>query len=1045
MKIRSLVVLLVAFFAGFGTMIGQVGKTDIKVTGTVVSALNGNALAGARLTLEGAKPVMTEEKGLFTLIVTENKSGNAARILQVSAPGFATRKLYISGSKNLTIRMYEEGYKGVETMVMTPFGEQSTLTSTFAINSASPDLSSNVASTPDGLLQGTVAGLNAVSRSGQVASGVNMFLQGFNSLVATSQPMIVVDGVPFDNYGYRSLISNYQTNPLSSIDVKDIENITVLKDGSGLYGGKSSNGVILINSLKATDAATRIYASVNTGMSFKPMELPLLDANRYKSYMSDLLLTSGKTASEIQALPYFNQDKPVADKYGRYSGNADFYRYANNTDWQSMAYEMATNQDYYINIKGGDQTALYAVSMGYLVQEGILSNTNYTRFNTRFNSDINISRKFQAHTNMSFSYGTRYMQNEGVGTTSNLLYNSLVKAPITAARTYDLEGQASPNLEAADVFGVSNVYALANNLVLRNLNYRFNGSLGFDYDFNRNLKLTGLFGLNFNKDRERVFLPSEGVAHDTLVNAVVSNESKHRVERWFVLYSDAHLSYTKNYGSASRVTAHAGLRYQNSQTENDFALAYNSASDNFKSIGYGDANLRKIGGSLGEQNWMSAYGNADYVLDNKYFASVILSADLSSRYSGVKVFPTVAGGWLASSEDFLKEVDFLSFLKVRASYGKTGNDDIGNYSQKKYYTSQGLLGYSGLVLGNIPNSELRPEITTKLNLGFDAAFLDDRMHLSLDLYSHSIEDMITYSAAPAFSGFTSYLSNGGSMTNKGIDLTVYGRVISGEINWDLGLNVSKYKNNVTRLDCGTLETVINGATVQTKVGQPIGVFYGYKTNGVYATQAEAEADGLYIMKGAIQKPFTGGDIRFVNQNAGSEINAADRVVIGDPNPDVYGAILSTVTFNDFTLDAKIGYSIGGDVYNYTRDVLESMSGYANQTMAVMNRWRADGQVTSMPKATWGDPMGNSRFSDRWIEDGSYMRLKTMTLNYKVPMKSAFIQSINVFLTGENLLTFTKYKGLDPEFSQSENPLYYGVDAAICPQPTAVFLGVKIGL
>ena len=1045
MKIRSLIVLFVTIFVGTSTMIGQVGSSDIKVSGTVVSALTGNVLAGARLTLEGAKPVMTEDKGAFTLIVTERKENGAARILQVSAPGYATRKLYITGSKNLIVKMYEEGYKGVETMVMTPFGLESTLNSTYAVNSASPGVSSSIAATPDGLLQGTVAGLNAVSRSGQVASGVNMFLQGFNSLVATSQPMIVVDGVPFDNYGFKSLISGYQSNPLSSIDVKDIENITVLKDGSGLYGGKASNGVILINSLKATDAATKIYATVNTGMSFTPLDLPLLNATQYKSYLSDLLLTSGKTASEIQALPYFNQDKPVADKYGRYSGNSDFYRYANNTNWQSMAYEMARNQDYYINIKGGDQTALYAVSMGYLVQDGILSNTNYTRFNTRFNSDINISKKFQAHTNMSFSYGTRYMQNEGAGSTSNLLYNSLVKAPITGVSTFNLEGLPSPNLEAADVFGVSNVKALADNLVLRNLNYRFNGSLGFDYDFNRNLKLTGLFGLNFNKDRERVFLPSEGVAHDTLANAVVTNESKHRVERWFVLYSDAHLSYTKKFNAESSLTAHAGMRYQNSKTENDFALAYNSASDNFKSIGYGDANLRKIGGSLGEQNWMSFYGNADYVFANKYIASAILTADLSSRYTGVKVFPTISAAWLVSSEDFMSDVNAVNFLKVRASIGKTGNDDIGNYQQKKYYTSEGFLGYNGLVLGNIPNSKLRPEITTKINLGVDAAFMDDRMHLSLDVYSHNIEDMITYSAAPAFSGFTSYLSNGGSMTNKGIDLSVYGRVISGEINWDLGLNISKYKNNVTRLDCGTLETVINGATVQTKVGQPIGVFYGYKTNGIYATQAEAEAAGLYIMNGAIQKPFTGGDVRFVNQDASKEINSADRVVIGDPNPDVYGAILSTVTFNNFTLDAKIGYSIGGDLYNYTRAALESMSGYENQTLSVLNRWRADGQVTSVPKATWGDPMGNSRFSDRWIEDGSYMRLKTITLNYKVPMQSKFIESINVFMTGENLLTLTKYKGLDPEFSQSENPLYYGVDAAICPQPVAVFLGVKIGL
>jgi len=1047
MKLRKHIVLVAALFAGFSTMFGQVENNDFSVSGTVVSALDGKPLAGARLTLDGAKPFMTAEKGSFTLTVNEKEAIHSTRVLQASAPGYATRKYFISAGKSLIIKMYEEGYVGVESQVVTPFGSESSLKTAFSVTSVDQGIGYSTTPTPDGLFQGTVAGLNTVMRSGQIGSGSNMYLQGFNSLAATSQPTIIVDGVPFENFGYKSLISNYQTNPLSAIDVKDIESITVLKDGGSLYGGKGSNGVILINTLKAKDAATKIVASLSTGVGFTPRELPLMNASRYKSYLGDLLTTSGATSTEIQALPYFDPNKPVADKYGRYSGNFDYYRYNNNTDWQQTAYDMAYDQNFYINIKGGDQTALYAVSMGYIAQDGILSGTSYDRFNTRFNSDITISRKFVAHTNMSFSYGTRYLQNEGPGSTTNLLYNSFIKAPFTTDYKRNQVGAISPNLEPFDAFGVSNIRALAKDMTLRNLNYRFMGSIAMDYEFNKNFQLDGLFSLDFNKDRERVFLPEEGVSHDTLPNAVVTNESKHRVERWFVLYGDVYATYKKEFNFGSKFSAHAGLRYQNSQMENDYALAYNSASDNFKSISYGDANLRKLGGSLGAQNWLSLYANADYLFANRFVLSGILTSDASSRYSGMKLFPSVSGAWLISSEKFMSQVNLVNFLKLRASFGKSGNDDIGNYQQKKYYTSQTLLGYSGLVLGNIPNKELSPEITTKYNVGLDGSFLEDRMHFTLDVYHHNIQDMITYSKAPAFSGFTSYLSNGGSMTNQGIDLSLSGRVLNGDLKWDLGLNVSKFRNKITSLSCGTLESTMNGATVQTKVGQPIGVFYGYKTNGIYATQAQAEAEGAYIVNGSIIKYFTGGDVRFVNNNtvSGNEINELDRQVIGDPTPDVFGALLSTFYYKAFTLDFKVIYSLGGDAFNYTRSVLESMSGYENQTLAVMNRWRVDGQQTSMPKAMWGDPMGNSRFSDRWIEDGSYARLKTLTLNYKVPVSSKMVKSLNIFLTGENLLTFTRYKGLDPEFSQSESPLYYGVDATICPQPKALFVGVKIGL
>jgi TonB-linked SusC/RagA family outer membrane protein len=1045
MKKKKYIVLFMAFCAGISILYGQGKGSDFTVKGVVIYATTEKPIAGARLTMSGALPVMTEESGAFTLTVVDKEKAGGTRILEVSAPGYSTRKYFITGAKTLKIRLYEEGYQGIEIKLQTPFGEESSLQSALSLQTVRPTMSYSAAATPDGMLQGTVTGLNTISRSGQIGSGTNMFLQGFNSLNATSQPLIMVDGVPYDNTGYTSLITNYQTNPLSAIDVKDIETVTVLKDGTGLYGAKGANGVILINTIRATDPSTRMDALVSSGMSFIPNELPMMNTSQYKTYLSDLLVTSGLNATQIQALPYFDTNKPVADAHGRYSGNLDYYRYNNNTDWQKEAYQMAIGQKYYINIKGGDQTALYAISLGYLSQEGILKNTKYNRFNTRFNSDITISNTLNAHAYMSFSYGERFLQNEGPGSTSNLLYNSFIKAPFTAAYKFSQDGVASPNLESADAFGVSNVYSIANNTVLRNLNYRFLGSIAFDYTFNKNWRLDVLSSLHFNKDRERIFLPSEGLAHDTLSNAVVTNESKHRVERLFMLYEDAFISYNQDLDHDTKVKAHAGVRYQSVRSENDFALSYNSSSDDFKSIGYGDLNLRKIGGSIGVQNWFSMYANADFTFQNKYIVSGILASDISSRYDGMSLFPTLSAAWLITSEDFLQDVSGVEFLKMRLSIGKSGNDDIGNYQNRKYYVSQSLLGYNGLVIGNIPNKQLSPEITTKLNWGIDGSFLDDRMHFTLDIYKHDIQDMITFSQAPALSGFDYYLSNGGSMTNIGEDVSVYGRVLNGDVKWDLGLNVSSYKNKVTSLACGTMETNIYGATVQTKVEQPIGVFYGYQTNGIYQYQSDAEAEGLYVKKGSVNYYFNGGDVRFVDNVADNVIDEKDQTVIGDPTPDVFGGITSQISWKRFTIDLKINYSLGGDVFNYTRYKLEAMSNSSNQTQAVLNRWQVDGQLTNMPKATWGDPMGNARFSDRWVEDGSYLRLKNLSLNYDFKINDKVFKSLNLCLTGENLLTFTNYMGLDPEFSHSSSPLYYGVDAITCPQPKAFFLTLKIGL
>lgn len=1047
MKVKNYILLITALLFGTVILSAQNSKAEgIKVSGIIVSAESGDPLAGASILLDGSKPVMTGDDGTFS--VSSDSISKGARILTVKVPGYAVKKMFITKSGELKIEMNEPGFSGINKEYISEFGRESSLFSSYSIGTVSPDQGNSTAATSDGLLQGTVTGLNTVFRSGQPGSGSEMWLQGFNSLKGTTQPLILVDGFPYENSGSKTLISNYQENPLSDIDIKDIEDITVLKDGTGLYGAKGANGVILINTIKADDATTTIDVDVHSGMSFKPDLFPVMDANDYRIYLTDLLQTSGLSSGEIQELPYINQEKPVPDEYGRISGNEEYYMYNHNTKWQDEVYNTSFDEGAYLKIKGGDETALYAISLGFLNKEGILSNTNYLRFNARFNADIKVSEKLMAHSRMSFTRGKRELQNEGPSSFSNLLTTSLLKAPITSVYEYDALGNPSPNIANEDVFGVSNVNAISEkkDMILDNKNYRFMGSLSLDYVFNDNFKISGLTGLNFSKYRDVIFIPEKGIGHDTLPNAIVRNEAKHRVESLFVLYSNLYGTYNKKFSYSTKLVSHLGVRIKSSDLDASYAYGYNSPSDKFKAVSNGDPNLGDADGESWKENWFSAYGDVNMYFLNKYLLSCILSEDVSSRYDGGSFHPTFSAGWLLSSEPFINNIKAIDFLKLRASFGISGNDDIGNYSNKVYYIATSFLRDKGLVSGGIPNKDIKPETMRKVNIGLDGTFFKQRLSLSANLFFNTVDDMVTLSDAPSYTGEKTYLDNGGKMTNNGWEIGVTDRILDGKVKWDLGINISSYKNEVKRLDCGTFETKINGATVQTKVGQPIGVFYGYKTDGVYSSQDEAETDGLYIMDGAVKKSFAGGDMKFQNtDNSSKEINEDDRTKIGDPTPDFFGSVFNRVSYKGVTLTAKINYSVGGDVYNYTRYMLESMSGYGNQATSVLNRWNPHNGNTDIPKASFGDPMGNSRFSDRWIEDGSYIRLKEITLSYNLPHIADFLRSAQVYITGENLITLTDYMGADPEFSQSSNPLYYGVDATICPQPKAVFVGIKLGL
>ncbi|MDD3321422.1 MAG: SusC/RagA family TonB-linked outer membrane protein [Paludibacter sp.] len=1055
MKHLKYFIVLIALVAGINiTAFAQKSVVDCVIKGTVVETATGKPISGASITIPGVTSVLSNDNGEFII----KKTIDGAQI-NVVALGYAPKRLTLNGKSEIKIFMIDESFKGNYEDVLLPFGTSNALENALTVSThENRNDYLTGASSVETILQTSVNGLNVVSRSGSPNAGANISLNGINSLNINSQPLIVVDGIIYDNQPIYSLISGNNISALSDIDIKDIENITVLKDGASIYGSKGANGVILINTIQAKSSATRINFYTYAGVNFEPTtNYKMMGATDYKNYISDMAANYGLSTNQINSLPYINTDKPVVEDWG-VSGNEDYYRYNQYTDWQNEVFQSSLNQNYHLNITGGNETTLLAISVGYLGQGGNVKNTDYSRYSTRVNAQIKMNDWFKLNANISFIYSERNLSFEGLNRNFSPVYSSLIKAPFTSPYVYNVLGEQTPNYEGVDVFNVSNPVVL-NQYTSSNNRFRFVGIMNGQFTFSEYLKGDIIFGLTSDKvTKERVFLPNEGVAHDVLASGYITNESQQLRNSLSQVNTNSFFSYDRIFDYVHNFSAHLGFRFQSGTNELDYGMAYNTSSDEMQTLGDGLNSLAQVGGSLGSWNYISDYLNVNYGYMNKYFVSVNTALDGSSRFGadaeGLKMFnhvygffPSVNAAWIITSEEFMKNQQVLDVLKLRAGYSVTGNDDIGNYAATSYYIPQGLLGAYGLVRGNIPNSSLKWETNNKASFGVDASFLKERLNLSLDLYSSRTDNLINIKQLNTVSGFSVVLLNDGALSNQGIDLNVNGRIIDhSNLKWDMGLNISTYKNTLTSSSNDELLTPIAGGTIRSKVGAPVAQFYGYQTDGILSSTAIATSENLNIENsdGSLT-PFTAGDVRFVDQDGNHTIDSEDMVVIGDPNPDFFGSINSRIQWKNFSLNALIAYSYGNDVYNAMRASLESMSGTDNQTQAAIYRWRTDGQETSMPKAVWSDPMGNSRFSDRWIEDGSYIRLKSISLAYDFNIKSNIFKNAQVYLTANNLLTFTKYLGYDPEFSIGQSALYSGIDSGVSPQPKTVLIGVKIGL
>jgi TonB-dependent SusC/RagA subfamily outer membrane receptor len=615
--VLSMLIVTVSF--GQDTALVKTNAARQSLTGIVTDAVTKKGIVGVRLSVLNFSAAITDENGHFTI----NVPSYDAEVI-VNADGYETRYVPLKGRTTINVSLLDDDHFSFQQPATLPFGQviQRKTNAALGVYNANgewkrPD------ETVDALLQGLVAGLNSIRRSGAPGVGANLFLRGFNSLYATNKPLIVIDGMLYDANDYgESIIANNYTNQFALINVQDIDNITVIKDASSIYGVKGANGAILITTARAKQQATRIDASVYTGFNIAPENLPVMNAFHYRNYLGEILQGKGLSATEIAALPYMNDDK----------NNPEFYRYHNLTKWQDKIFENSVSRNLFLKVTGGDNIATYALSVGYMKNEGVVRNTDITRYNTRFNAAFNFSKKLTGSANLSFTYNEQNLKDQGIADKTAPIFVALTKAPFLTDHEVNDKGVFSPNLEDVDVFGVSNPSALIETMQAFNKYYRFQGSFSFQYQIKNSLKAATLFGVIYDKVRENVFIPRKGVADDTLSNAIADSRLGAQVKRLFSVFTDTYLEYAKTFNRKQSVATRLGLRYQHNDAEQDFALGFNSATDQLVSVQNGVTALRQIGGGIGEWNWMNTYFNFDYALSNKYFFSLNAAMDASSRF-----------------------------------------------------------------------------------------------------------------------------------------------------------------------------------------------------------------------------------------------------------------------------------------------------------------------------------------------------------------------------------------------------------------------------
>ncbi len=999
------------------------------VTGTVTAEEEG-ALPGVNILVKGTtQGTVTDIDGNYRI----NVPGEDATLV-FSAVGYTSQEIAVGNRSTVDVVMPPD-IQSLEEIVVVGFGTQKKADLTGAVGSIpAAEIAEKPITSPDQILAGRISGVQISNRSGDPGAPINVRIRGVGT-AGVNQPLWVIDGVPIVQTSNITVNtgSNTETNPLAGINPNDIQSIDVLKDAASaaIYGARAANGVIIVTTKRGAEGRTSVTYDGFIGTQTTPQRIDVLNVDQFIDLQSEL----GRDFSQFRGEPFI--------------------------DWQDATFKNGPMQSHNITASGGSENINFSVSAGYLTQEGIELAQDFERYSFKANSDIKVGKRkqFTFGESLLVSFVDRLVQSEG---NRFAAFNSARNAPWF--KIYNPDGPFGYNPENPTTTGG----ATGSNLVYRS-DFRANetrvknrkvlGNIYGQWEIIEGLTFKTSFGLDYNVGDG--FYYQGPVTFSQIGDPNLSLLVQSRPIELTTNIANT-LTYSKTFGrhNLTVLLGHEETNFRFDKLRIQGRDLFNPA------IRFGSVASTVAAGNEADQWALRGFlGRVNYSFGSKYLATFNVRRDASSRFAEGNrsdIFPSASVGWRITEESFFPETSFIDDLKIRAGWGQSGNQFTGlNFA---YLSSLNINPFyvigsgQNIVRAPVPtsfaNADLKWEVSTQTDIGLDAAFWEGRVELTFDYYDKVTDDVLLGLPVPAVSGF--FLptdANIGQIRNNGIELALNYNNRVGDFNYSIGGNFTTVNNEVTSL--GEIPAIIGGIgggqTHRTIVGESLGHFYGFKTDGIYQTQAEvdnAPPDAL----SADRQP---GDIRFVDVNGDGVVDNNDRTTLGSPIPDFYYGINLSADWRGFDFSVLFQGVGGMQVYNAARQSFENLAGTNNQSTRVLDRWSGPGTSDEIPRATLDDLNNNNRFSDRWVEDADFLRIRNIQLGYNVSSEalesitSGFINNLRVYVGAQNLFTFTNYLGFDPEvtrgfsFQKGEFPLATGQDSGGSPQPRIFQLGARV--
>lgn len=940
----------------------------------VVKDQTGETVIGASVMEKGTtNGTITGIDGDFSLNMSPNGT------LVVSFVGYKTQEVQVKGQKQLQVVLSEDA-EMLDEVVVIGYGTMKKSDLTGAVSSiGNKDIKDSPVSNLGQAIQGKISGVQIVD-AGKPGDNVSIKIRGLGS-INNCDPLVVIDGVPTDL-------------GLSSLNMADVERLDVLKDASAtaIYGSRGANGVVMITTKRGTEGKGKLAVSANYSFQNATNVPSLLNAAQYAELSNDMMVNSGRNPNPEWANP---------SELGA------------GTDWVDELLRTGVMQNYTVSYSGGNEKSHYYVSGGFLDQSGIVKSVNYRRFTFQSNSDAQVLKWLKFSNNITFSADTKKSGSYNIG-------DALKALPIYPVKNED--GSWSGPDGNSEWYG-----STCNPIGPTELNksqtdgYNFLANLTAELTFTKWLKFKSTFGY----DAKFWFIDNFTPKYNWKPTPTEETSRYKSDNKSFTYLWDNYFLFDHTFAEKHRVGLMAGMSAQ--WNTNDYLNAQKNVFmfDNVHEMDNGEE-MYAIGGNETEWALLSYMARVNYSYEDRYLLTATIRRDGSSRF-GKKhrwgTFPSVSVAWRASQEKWFPKNDYINDLKVRAGYGVTGSQaSVGNYSYlASYNTSVYPFGISSgnqtaLVSSTLANPYIHWEEVAQTNIGFDASLFNSRVMFSFDAYLKETRDMLVKASIPITSGFedtTTTYTNAGKVRNQGIEMSLHTINLTGELGWETNLTATYNKNKIKDLNSDVpyyINQINNSYVTMLAKDYPINVFYGYVTDGIFQNQSEVNTH-------AVQPGAEPGDIRFRDLNNDGVINDSDRTVIGNPNPSWLFSMNNSLSYKGFELSVFLQGIAGNKIYNANNIDNTGMAAAYNQTTDVLKRWQGEGTSNSMPRAVFGDPNQNTRVSDRFVENGSYLRLKNITLSYTFPkqwLQKAQIENARLSLSCENVATITGYSGFDPE-------------------------------